>query len=705
MNKPEFLRLSSPTSTLVIDCRGDSAAVLYWGAALNDDTSDAMLELIHTRQEAPCSAERESAIHITPVDGAGFLGQSGLRLHRQGRAWSPQLSIQSASIEGNSVTVLSSDKNIGIELRQHLSLDTSGVLRCETELVNRGEEDLCVDYCAAATLPVPMHLDRHLSFEGRWAKEFQLQSTPRYTGTYLRENRTGRTSHDCFPGLIVCDSSTREQQGEAYGFHLGWSGNHRLCSEMLGDGRGYVQMGELLFSGEVILGAGESYRSPALFCAYSGRGLSPLSQQFHRYVRETLSQDWVRNKPRPIHYNTWEAVYFEHKTETLMTLADKAAELGVERFVLDDGWFRGRRGDNAGLGDWYVDKAIYPEGLGPLVEHVKATGMEFGLWVEPEMVNPDSDLYREHPDWALKTAEPPLLARNQLVLNLALPAVQDYLFERIDALLQEYDIAYLKWDMNRDLHQPGDEQGRPGTHRQNWALYRLLERIRTAHPRVEIETCASGGGRADYGVLAHTDRVWTSDSNDALDRLGIQHGFSFFFPTHVMGSHVGPHHCHITGRQLSMMLRSGVALFGHMGLEVNLLEFEGLDELVLKAAIDLHKQWRQLIHSGDWVRLDSPAWWRGFGVVNEDRSDGLFCYATVDGHNTNLPQRYRFADLDANAKYEINIVWPLTPYSNTSSILDRIQGAVISGEALMQAGIQMPLLQTDNLLIFALHKQ
>ena len=253
--------------------------------------------------------------------------------------------------------------------------------------------------------------------------------------------------------------------------------------------------------------------------------------------------------------NTWEAVYFDHRLDRLTALADTAAELGVERFVLDDGWFRHRRDDTAGLGDWYVDEDVWPHGLHPLIDHVRGRGMEFGLWVEPEMVNPDSDLARAHPDWVLPG--PPW--RHQQALDITIPEAYAYILERLDALLSEYDIAFLKWDHNRDLVTP--------THEQTLATYRLLDELRARHPGVEIESCSSGGARVDLGILARTDRVWASDTNDALERQNIQRWTQLLLPPELVGSHVGPPRAHTTGRTHDLSFRAATALFGHFGIE------------------------------------------------------------------------------------------------------------------------------------------
>ena len=679
--------------------------MLYWGGRLSESTTPEMIATLATRQVAQARAAVEAPISLSPEYGAGFSGSAGIQIHRHGKQWGVYSKIEAVVCEkDNRLTIASICDATEIRIVHRLSLDqASNVLVASTEITNVGDTNLSVEFCGALTIPVPLNYDKILGFEGRWSNEFQTRTVDRFLGSYLRENRAGRTSHDTFPGVILHTEQTNESNGSAYALHLGWSGNHRLRIEELSDGRAYAQLGELFFPGEISLAPGESYCSPDLYGVHTDKGFTDVSQCLHRYSRDHLTAKRMLGKTKPVHFNTWEAMYFDLSLDKLYLLADAAAEVGVERFVLDDGWFKNRKADNAGLGDWYVDETVFPDGLRPLTDYVDAKGMEFGLWVEPEMVNPDSDLYRAHPDWVLSAAPAPLLmARHQLVLDLTRPEVHDYLFERLDALLSEYPITYLKWDMNRDLTQPGGGDGRVVTHDQTLAFYSLLERVRDAHPAVEIESCSSGGGRSDFGVLAHTDRIWTSDNNDALDRLQIQKGFSIFFPAELMGAHVGPHECHISGRNISLATRAGVAMFGDMGIEANLLEFTGEEKAELKAAVALHKKHRDLIFTGDLIRLDMEAFENGFGIVSTNRQQALFSYALLDTPPHSAPGRIRLRGLLPDQLYTLNIVWPLEPRSFSKSILNAIEGEAVSGAALMSAGIQLPTLLPESLLVFHL---
>lgn len=711
----DFITLTGRNSSLVIDLNNDVPQIIYWREKLSEQSTGQMMSLLRLRQEAPASPMKEIRRSLTPTSGQGYTGHPGLILHGQEDQWSVSPQIKKVTkLANNSYEIVNIDPNRAIQLTHKLILDAeSDVLMISTQVQNIGESEIQLDWCAAATFPIPSYFKHIIGFEGHWAGEFQEHSLEQHFGSYVRENRRGRTSHDSFPGLIMRTKTTDQLHGEAYGFHLGWSGNHKIIAEKMADGRAYVQMGELLLPGELKLQKGQCYESPTLYASYTGDGLSNLSQQFHSYVRNNLIRQQVRDKPRPVHYNTWEGIYFNHDMDTLKDLANRAAELGAERFVLDDGWFLGRDDDKAGLGDWFVDKKYYPDGLKPLIDHVKSKGMEFGLWFEPEMVNPDSNLYRQHPDWALGTPPNPQVGfRNQLVLDLTRTAVFEYLYERLDSLLTEYDISYIKWDMNRDINHPGDANGKPAIHQQTKAFYRLLAELRCAHPTLEIESCASGGGRADYGVLQHTDRIWTSDSNDALERLKIQKGFSYFLPAELMGSHVGPRDCHITHRRVSMATRASVTLFGHMGMEMDLRELSNDEKIELKAMTDLYKQHRQLVHTGDLYRLELPEYMSGLGIVSSNKTEALFSYSLITCSSASLPDQFHFAGLNKNAIYQLDIIWPIksgdhwpkASIFNFKTHLPDVDGKQFSGEILMQLGMQLPLLTPQSSLIFHLRK-
>ena len=705
----QSVTLCSNFCSIVIDCSKNSPCIKYFGKKLQKNNLYPMIEMLGTRQEAKCAVTEEVPLSLSPCLGDGFTGSPGLDLFNESDAWSVGAKLVNViQQDEQNVTFISKDENRGILIEHHLQFDFStNILSAYTKIVNEAYTPLNVNYCAAPTIAIPDYISKIQSFEGRWALEFQQQEIDLFLGTYLRENRKGKTSHDNFPGVILHTPHTNEDQGECYGFHLGWSGNHRTKVELLPEKRTYLQMGELLGQGEIVLNNNESYSSPILYCSYSEEGFGQLSNNFHQYVRSNILSQRVKSLSRPIHYNTWEGIYFDHDTETLKKLATIVAGIGTERFVLDDGWFKHRRNDKAGLGDWEVDCDIYPDGLTPIIKHVKSLGMEFGIWFEPEMVNPDSDLFKANPDWVLSTRGNPQIAfRNQLVLDLTRPEVFNYLFEKIDAVLSEYkDITYIKWDMNRDINHTGNVQGTSAIHQQTKLVYQLIDKIKAEHPHVDIESCSSGGARIDYGVLKHTDRVWTSDSNDALDRLLIQRGASFFIPPEIMGSHVGPRDCHITGRRISIEMRIAVALFGSFGMEMDPRELTVEDRAALSAATDFYKANRKLLHTGRVYRYDLDGSSIDFGVVAEDKSKAIFSYNSVVESRRTMPKRFRFKGLIPEAKYRFNKVWPLELDEYTPSLLDKIEGKIFSGEVLMQFGMQLPITFPQTSLIFKLSRQ
>jgi alpha-galactosidase len=445
----------------------------------------------------------------------------------------------------------------------------------------------------------------------------------------------------------------------------------------------------------VVLAPGESYATPWVYLAAAGDGLDSLAAQFHGYLRSLPAHP---ASPRPVNLNVWEAVYFDHDPDKLITLADLAASVGAERFVLDDGWFAGRRHDRAGLGDWVVDETVWPGGLHRLIGHVRGLGMEFGLWFEPEMVNPDSRLYRAHPDWILATGQRiPPLRRGQLALDLTRPEVSGYLLDQIGAILTEYDVGYVKWDHNRDLVDAGSgaSAGAAAVHRQTLAFYALLDELRRRHPEVEWESCASGGGRIDLGVLERAQRVWTSDMTDALARQQIQRWTVQLVPPEYLGAHVSAPFSHQTGRYLPLSLRCATALFGHFGIEWDLTEAgpEALAELA--AWIRLYKEHRGLLHSGRVVRLDAvPPAVLAHGVVAADRAAALFCCVQVDQAGPG-PLALRLSGLDPGLRYRVRDVTPptvpgppgLDRLARTAALVPSLEA---TGWALTELGAPIP---------------
>jgi alpha-galactosidase len=447
--------------------------------------------------------------------------------------------------------------------------------------------------------------------------------------------------------------------------------------------------GELLLPGEIALAEGESYATPWVYLAATESGLDGLSAQFHGYLRARPAHP---GSARPVTLNVWEAVYFDHDFGRLAALADLAAGIGVERYVLDDGWFRGRRDDRAGLGDWWVDDDVWPGGLHRLTDHVRALGMQFGLWIEPEMVNPDSDLYRAHPDWILAAGQRvPPLQRHQLVLDLTREDVTVYLLDRIGALLSEYPIDYVKWDCNRDIIDGGSaaRAGAPAAHEQAAAVYALLDELRRRHPAVEWESCAAGGGRVDLAMLDRVQRIWTSDMTDALARQRIQRWTGQLVPPEYLGAHVSAPFSHQTGRYMPLSLRGATALFGHFGIEWDITGADRVELAELTEWIGLYKRHRALIHSGRVVRLDTPddtAWMHG--VVAAGPSPALMSYVQLDEPVSDEPAALRVPGLDPRRRHRVTDVTPGQRAAQRAGLADApVAGIEVSGAALAGIGL------------------
>jgi alpha-galactosidase len=453
-----------------------------------------------------------------------------------------------------------------------------------------------------------------------------------------------------------------------------------MIAEELPDGRRQVQFGNATDSE---LTAGLYFETAKLYAVFSDHGLNGCAVAFQRHLRDHIVTFPQSAQPRPVHYNCWEAIYFDHDIPILQDIASQAKALGAERFVLDDGWFGQRDDDTSSLGDWQIDPRKYPDGLGPIVDHVIALGMQFGLWFEPEMVNPDSALYRAHPDWALGPKDQ-LLGRQQMVLNMALPQVGDYLFDSIGALLHDYDISYIKWDHNRNLPISDAAQTR--------SSYALLARLRAAFPHVEIETCASGGGRIDFGILQHTQRVWLSDSNDALERSRIQHGAALFLPSAVTGSHVGPRLCHTSGRTFDMQYRAWVAAQRHMGFEMDPRELTEIEALALKDITQWYKDNRAWMANGDILRLDSadPSVLAEMQLARDGSRFVIFSNQ-LDSSSQINSRPLRLTQLDPNAIFAVHLlnrdkVHPLS----RGNLLLKSQELQASGAWLMAQGLNLP---------------
>jgi alpha-galactosidase len=665
------IALRSEGVSLVLDVTaGRLPAIVHWGADLGELELADVEALIRSDIDpgGPNAVDEPVRLAILPEHWAGWVGRPGLSGSRAGRAWSPKFTATKVRVAGEPVVVTDDhpalinsgvvsvevdavDEVAQLSLNITIELTAGGLIRTRADVINNGEDPYAVNDCVMA-FPIPQDAREILDFAGHWGKERVPQRLPLGVGVHLREGRKGRTGPDAATVLHVGVPGFSFADGEIWAVHTGWSGNHTHYAERVFTGVQVIGGGELLLPGEVILQPGQGYGTPWIYGSY-GRGLDAIAGRFHRFLR---ARETHPSTTRPVTLNVWEAVYFDHDLDHLAELAESAAAVGVERYVLDDGWFGARRNDHAGLGDWTVSTEVWPHGLHPLIDKVTGLGMEFGLWFEPEMINLDSTTAREHPEWIMSTGDRlPVEFRHQQVINLGIPECYAYVRDAIFDILAEYKISYIKWDHNRDLIDAGTApDGRPGVHEQTLAFYRLVDEIKAAHPGLEIESCSSGGARVDLGVLVRTDRIWVSDCIDPLERQQMNRWTSQLVPPELLGSHIASGRSHTTGRMHDLSFRAATAIFGHLGIEWDLSAATAQELADLREWVTFYKGNRGLLMGGDLVRLDFPdPTVVVYGIIAPDRSSAIYTVASIAQSDVMLLGRLRFPGLDRDRRYRI----------------------------------------------------
>jgi alpha-galactosidase len=665
----------------------DALLHLYWGApiGLADAVRIAAMRPRRWHQrgfESPLDGVEEY-----PVEGGLRFGRPALAARYPGDVRSIEWRYAgweaTGSDDGDDELTLRADAaELGIELHYRVRAD-GDVIERWTVVTNRGGEPVELSRVDSAAWTVPGiegHRLSHLS--GRWSAETELERVPLAVGETVLTSRRGTTSHHANPWFAIDDGTATETAGEVYSGALAWSGSWRLVAQKLPTGVAQVVGGAGHEDfGPYTLAAGETLTTPVFAGLYTSDGFGAASRAWHAYQLRHVMPD--ADAVRPVLYNSWEATLFELNEENQRALAPLAARLGCELFVVDDAWFGQRTSDRAGLGDWQVNRDRFPDGLTPLIDEVHELGMQFGIWVEPEMVNRDSDLYRAHPDWVYhfpgRTRHE---LRNQLVLNLARPDVADWVYEQLHTLLSENDIQFVKWDMNRPFTEPGwpsnvDNPDRLWIdHVRN--LYAVLDRLRAAHPGVAFESCSGGGGRIDMGILARTDQVWTSDNTDASDRLIIQHGYSQLYPARAMSCWVTDVPNFLTHRSVSLRFRFHVAMAGVLGVGGDLTEWSEADLDEAAELIAQYKAIRPVVQHGLQYRLRPPQ--EGLSAVqyvSADRGSSAVLAFLGAQHFGNPTPHLRLAGLDPAARYEITG--------------DRLLAEPVSGAVLMSHGVPLRL--------------
>lgn len=552
-------------------------------------------------------------------------------------------------------------------------LEKEDIITRSVIIKNAGKAPVTVKKAQSACLDF-LHGDYDLiKFYGRHAMERNMERMPVSHESTRIGSRRGTSSHQYNPGVILAGKNTNEDSGSCYGMLFVYSGNFLVEAEKDQYDQTRIQMGltDELFA--YPLEAGAEFIAPEVILSYTNKGLSRLSQQYHHCIMNHICQGKYVHANRPVLINSWEAAYFDFTGDTIVELAKEAKALGIDMVVMDDGWFGKRNDDNSSLGDWYVNEEKLGGTLTKLIERVNAEGVKFGIWIEPEMVSEDSDLYREHPEWAITIpGRKPVRSRNQLVLDFSRKEVRDEIFKRICAVLDQGNVEYIKWDMNRSL---ADIYAPNVTYDYVLGVYDFLEKLMNRYPDILIEGCSGGGGRFDAGMLYYTPQIWCSDNTDAINRTRIQYGTSFFYPVAAMGSHVSAVPNHQTGRVTSMHTRGVAAMSGTFGYELNPALLNAKEKAEIRAQLAQYREYQELIREGDYYRLSNPfqdnfaAWM----VVSDDRSKALVSVIRLTAE-ANPPAAYvTLKGMEEDAFYR-----------------EKTTGKVYPGAALMEAGILLP---------------
>ena len=692
--------LDTGESTYVIGVNDQNMVQsLYWGPAL---PKDAVLPKAHS---SPERASFDAPINTTsleyPAWGEGLYSEPALKIDAANGDRTAILVFDSAAIAADQMELKIVLKDTVRPLRVNLfyRVFPEGVLARWSRIENVGTEPFQVEQAASAVWNLPAETDYSLSWlTGQWGAEWQLHTEPLATGARVIESRRGSTGHQANPWFAIGrEGETTEESGPVWFGELGWSGSWRMSVESTSMHLTRVTAGYNPFDFGYRLEKGQSLSTPIFYAGYTAHGQGEASRILHRFQLAEILPARPNPKPRPVIYNSWEATEFAVNEEGQTALADKAAKIGVERFVMDDGWFGARNTDHAGLGDWTVNPTKFPHGLKGLIDHVHSTGMDFGLWVEPEMVNPDSDLYRAHPDWVMNfPGRQRTEQRTQLVLNLARPEVKEYVFNFLDKLVSENDIAFLKWDYNRNWSEPGwpeapgSSAGHPDLVAQKEIyidfvhnLYEVLSKLRVKHPKLEIESCSGGGGRVDLGILRYTDEVWPSDNTDALDRLNIQDGFTHAYSPETMAAWVTDVPNYLDRRNIPLQFRFLVAMQGALGIGTNLLKLTPEELDTAGRLTGFYKTVRTTVQHGNLYRLERPEGSESSRVeyVAQDGSQAVV-FAYLHSQSYGLAQSLvRLRGLDPQAKYRVK---PLDAEKYSGD-------EVVSGAVLMGRGVEVKL--------------
>lgn len=591
-----------------------------------------------------------------------------------------------ADTEAMTLEITLQDKVRNQRILLYYTIYEDAVVTRFAKWINDGTEPIEICRFLSMNMDLPTQEYDVLTLSGAHTEEKNVYRRPLCADSVTIESSRGTSSPQATPFIGLLSPGTTEEQGEVLGVNLIYSGNFYGCVQCGQYGTIRVQLGINPYQFGWQLAPGTSFCTPEAVLVYSVNGLAGMSNIFHRLYRTRVCRGWYRDRERPVLLNSWEGMYFEINEEKMLTLAEEAAELGIELLVMDDGWFKGRNTDTTSLGDWTEDKKKFPDGLQSLAEKVKQKGIDFGIWFEPEMISRESDLYREHPDWVIRSPlYEPILSRHQLVLDLSNPAVCEYLIEAVSKVLVPGNISYVKWDMNRHLTDLGSayldrKNQNELSHRYVLGLYQVMETLTERFPQVLFESCSSGGGRFDAGMLYYMPQTWTSDNTDAVCRLKIQHGTSFLFPTVTMGAHVSACPNHQVGRTTPLATRFAVAAAGNLGYELDLKKLLKEEKKEVREQIAEYKRRRRTVQFGTYYRLadsfqeNQSAW----NIVSEDGMEVIFTHVQILARSAYRVPVIRLKGLDPDAVYT-----------------DCETGQEYGGDELMYAGIRIPRIRQD----------
>jgi alpha-galactosidase len=585
---------------------------LYWGARLAEGDT---FKAAHSSRG---SSAFDMSVNTTPQEfvawGQGLFVEPDVKVTFPDGNRDLVLEYVSHKIDGDTLAIVMKDisREVYVTL-QYKADDATGVLRRSAQVENKTGGDITLESVSAATWNLPRGTDYQLHYlTGRWAGEWNLESQPVRPGKTVLESRRGTTGSQNNPWFAIEQKpSGDDDKGNVWFGALGWSGSWQMTIEQDTTQQVRVTGGQNSFDFAYRLAKGEKFETPYFYAGFSHEGMGGASRLLHRFELTSILPHAPHPVLRPVLYNSWEAMGFNVVEAEQEKLAEKAASIGIERFVIDDGWFGERNDDHAGLGDWYVNPKKFPNGLKPLIDKVHSLGMDFGIWVEPEMVNANSDLYRKHPDWVLNfPGRPRTEGRNQMVLNLARPDVREYVSGWLDKLVSENDIAFLKWDYNRNWSEPGWSAVAPEDEKKVYVafiqnLYSILEELRAKHPKLEIEACSGGGSRVDLGIMRYTDEVWPSDNTDAFDRLQIQNGINEAYTPGVSMAWVTDSPTWVNNRTLSLEYRFLSSMQGSLGIGANLNKWQPEDFDTAKKMVAQYKEIREVVQRGSLYRLIS----------------------------------------------------------------------------------------------------